>query len=149
MTNRPQGNIGSPPANGFNNEHSHKSSKRRSRVETGRLGEEAAAAYLQSEGYVIRSRNWRCKAGELDIVAEFGGVTVIVEVRTRTAGSTAAFGTAVESIDARKVYKVRTMAALYLQSHGLQHTAVRCDAVIVLLGQDGGAVEISHMQNVL
>ncbi|MNF95456.1 hypothetical protein D3C84_782130 [compost metagenome] len=113
------------------------------------MGEEAAAAYLQSEGYVIKSRNWRCKAGELDIVAEHGDVIVIVEVRTRTAGSSAVFGTAAESIDARKVHKVRTMATLYLQSHGLHHAAVRCDAVIVLLGQDGKALDISHMQNVL
>ncbi|GFN31912.1 YraN family protein [Paenibacillus xylaniclasticus] len=148
MTSRPRASGGDRMESGSSHWKGNRSPKGRSRVETGRIGEEAAAAYLQAEGYTIRSRNWRCRAGELDIVAEHNGVIVIVEVRTRTAGSSAAFGTAAESIDARKIHKVRTMAALYLQSNGLQHAAVRCDAVLVILGQDGSVEDVTHMQNV-
>jgi len=148
MTNRPQDSEVRAIGKSRRNERNGGLGQgRRNRVETGRLGEEAAADFLQAEGYAIKSRNWRCRAGELDIVAEHGGVIAIVEVRTRTAGSSAAFGTAEESIDARKAHKVRTLAAIYLQTYGLQHAAVRCDAVIVILGQDGTAVDITHMQN--
>jgi putative endonuclease len=50
----------------------------------GRLGEELAAADLESKGYMILVKNFRCKAGEIDIVAKRGNVMVFVEVKTRT-----------------------------------------------------------------
>ncbi|PWW06379.1 putative endonuclease [Paenibacillus cellulosilyticus] len=121
---------------------------KRSRIETGRLGEEAAAAYLATAGYRILSRNWRCKAGEMDIAAEHNGTLVIVEVRTRTLGSSSAFGMAVESIDARKAYKVRLVAEAYIQSNKLYNMPVRCDAITVTLAQDGTAADITQLQGV-
>lgn len=51
--------------------------------ELGKEGELLAANHLQSEGYVIRHRNWRCGHKELDIVAEKDGTLVFVEVKTR------------------------------------------------------------------
>ena len=50
--------------------------------ELGKEGELLAANHLQSEGYVIRHRNWRCGHKELDIVAEKDGTLVFVEVKT-------------------------------------------------------------------
>jgi putative endonuclease len=122
--------------------------QKRSRIETGRLGEDAAAAYLTAAGYRILSRNWRCKAGELDIAAEHNGTLVIVEVRTRTLGSSTAFGTAVESIDSRKAYKVRVVAEAYMQFNKLYNIPVRCDAVTVILAPDGTAADIKQLQGV-
>ena len=54
------------------------------RNEKGRLGEELAAADMESKGYMILVKNFRCKAGEIDIVAKRGNVMVFVEVKTRT-----------------------------------------------------------------
>lgn len=119
---------------------------KRSRIETGRLGEEAAAAHLMTAGYRILSRNWRIKAGELDIVAEHNGTIVIVEVRTRTLGSSTALGTALESIDARKAYKVRLVAEAYLQSNRMYNVPVRCDVITVTLAPDGTAADITQLQ---
>ncbi|WP_224753266.1 YraN family protein [Paenibacillus terricola] len=122
--------------------------RKRSRVEIGRLGEEAAAAYLAAAGYRIHARNWRCKAGELDIAAEHNGTLVIVEVRTRTLGSSMAYGTAAESIDARKAYKVRIAAEAYIQAHKLYNMPVRVDAMTITLAADGTASDITHLKAV-
>lgn len=113
----------------------------RSRIETGRLGEAAAAAWLETHGYRIAARNWRCKSGELDIAAMQNGTLVVVEVRTRSEGSSTAYGSAVESIDTRKARKVRIMAEVYIQSHKLYGIPVRCDAITVTLGADGAALQ--------
>ncbi len=53
------------------------------RIELGQYGEQLAARYLTDAGYVILDRNWRCRSGELDLVAQQGRITVICEVRTR------------------------------------------------------------------
>ena len=68
----------------------------RDRSSVGRRGEEAACAYLAERGYRILDRNWRCRLGEIDIVAERGDIVVFVEVRTRTGTR---FGTGAESVD--------------------------------------------------
>ncbi|GMK40705.1 UPF0102 protein [Paenibacillus sp. CCS19] len=122
---------------------------KRSRIETGRLGEEAAAVFLTAAGYRILARNWRSKAGELDIAAELNGTLVIVEVRTRTLGSSSAFGAALESIDARKAYRIRLAAEAYLQANKLYHMPVRVDAITVTLAADGTAADINQLQGVL
>lgn len=54
----------------------------RSRGQKGRDGEAAAASYLESEGWTMAARNWRCPAGELDIVAVRGEELAFVEVKT-------------------------------------------------------------------
>ena len=55
---------------------------RKNRIEKGRQGEAAAADFLESEGWTIAARNWRCPAGELDIVALRGEDLAFVEVKT-------------------------------------------------------------------
>ncbi|MGZ6792765.1 MAG: YraN family protein, partial [Mycobacteriales bacterium] len=50
----------------------------------GRWGEEHAVRHLEAAGYEVLSRNWRCREGELDIVARSGGALVFVEVKART-----------------------------------------------------------------
>ena len=64
----------------------------------GRYGEQCAADHLAAAGLEILARNWRCRAGELDIVARDGSQLVFVEVKTR---SSLAFGTPAEAVDRR------------------------------------------------
>ncbi|MFD1906071.1 YraN family protein [Paenibacillus rhizoplanae] len=70
------------------------------RQEKGAAAEQAARMYLTSRGYLIRDHNWRCRSGELDIIAEYEGALVFIEVRSRS--GSAMQGTAEESVDARK-----------------------------------------------
>lgn len=114
------------------------------RRETGRAGEEAAASRLSEAGYRILARNWRCRAGEIDLIAEDGGALVFVEVRART--NPTRFGTAIEAVDARKQRQVRAVAAYYLASHPVSGRSVRCDVVAVTFRSDGTVAELRHVK---
>lgn len=103
------------------------------RAELGRAGEDLAVRLLEDEGLLVLDRNWRDgRRGELDIVAwdEGGAALVFVEVRTRTG---AARGTALESVDARKVSRLTRLAAAWLACHDV-HGRVRLDVVAVTVG---------------
>ena len=114
------------------------------RVRTGRAGEEAAAEMLVATGYIIRHRNWRCRSGELDLIAEKDGWLVIVEVRTRRAGGR--FGTAAESVDYRKRRQLQTTAQVYMQSAGVQGRHVRFDVIAVSVDSDGKITTMEHYE---
>ena len=116
------------------------------RPETGRRGEEAAARYLAARGMRILHRNWRCRLGELDIVAEDGGTLVFVEVRTRRAAGR--YGTAAESVDARKLRRIAAAAQVYLASAGKPSAAVRFDVAACTLHPDD-SLTIEHLQGVM
>ena len=82
-----------------------------------RLGEPAedlAAAFLEREGFKILERNYRCKMGEIDLIAQSGDTTIFVEVRAR---SSEAFGGAAESITATKRARLVRAAHHYLACH--------------------------------
>ncbi|HEY6517614.1 MAG TPA: YraN family protein [Steroidobacteraceae bacterium] len=100
------------------------------RQKIGRRAEDLAAAYLQARGAQILLRNYRCRCGELDIVARFGASELaIVEVRTRSSN---AYGGAAASIDAGKRQRLVRAASLLLQQRkDLARLRVRFDAVIV------------------
>jgi putative endonuclease len=77
----------------------------------GRDAEEIAAAFLQSHGLTILERNYRCRLGEIDLVARDGTTTVFVEVRQRRSSS---FGGAAASITAAKRSKLLRAARHYM-----------------------------------
>lgn len=114
------------------------------RKATGRLGEDAAAQYLAGIGYAIVERNWRCRSGELDLVAECGECLVFVEVRTR---SSARYGHPAESVEGRKQAQVRRLAQIYLQMKGSRNVPIRFDVVAVQIGRDGEIGDILHIPN--
>lgn len=97
----------------------------RHRKALGVAGEQAAAAYLQRHGYEIVATRWRCRAGEIDIVAREGGELVFIEVRARSNG----IETALESITPQKQRQMLRVAAEYLDQHELTETNWRIDAV--------------------
>lgn len=113
------------------------------RRELGLKGEAAAAAYLESEGYRIIERNWRCPSGELDLIAETDGVIVFVEVRSRR--DTGTFGTAEESVDARKRNKVRETANFYLYRNRAFDKKTRFDVIAVVFTTGGELFRINHI----
>lgn len=85
----------------------------------GRWGEALAADYLRKKGYAIVEAGWRCRFGELDLVASDGACLCFVEIKLRRSD---AYGRAGEFVDRRKQEKLRATAQLYLAEHptGLQ-----------------------------
>ena len=96
----------------------------------GHDGELRAAAYLASHGLAILARNFRCRLGEIDVVARDGEVLVFVEVRLRSSGS---FGGALESITPHKQRRIQAAANLYLSK---LRRVPRCRFDVVLIEGD-------------
>ena len=111
----------------------------------GRYGEDVAARHLAEAGLVVLERNWRCQAGELDIVAREGDVLVVCEVKTRRS---LAYGSPLEAVTPVKAARLRRLAARWLAERGFRPATVRFDVVGVL--QDGhGPAQVQHVRGVL
>lgn len=97
------------------------------RARRGVEAETMAAAFLERRGLTIVVRNYRCRLGEIDLVARDGGTTVFVEVRSR---ATSAFGGAAASITPAKRLKLLKTARHYLSR---LRTAPECrfDALLI------------------
>ena len=87
-------------------------------------------------GMVVLDRNWRCVAGEIDLVLRDGPVLVFCEVKTR---ASAAFGAPLEAVSAAKVARLRRLAARWMNEHGVYADEVRLDLVGVRLDVGGRA----------
>lgn len=110
----------------------------------GQRGEDIAVGHLQQRGYVIVARNWRCPAGEIDIVAREGETLAFVEVRTRRGER---FGTPEESITPGKQARLVTLAETYLQEEDLADVAWRIDVVGIVLGRHGEVRRANLIRN--
>ena len=108
----------------------------------GQGGEDLAWNHLRRAGYTLVARNFRSRYGEIDLVVERGGVIVFVEVRSRRGDR---FGTALESIDARKQRQIGRMAAEFLARRRLGDRRARFD-VVAVEWQDAEA-RIDHLEN--
>lgn len=111
------------------------------RTELARRGEDAATAYLERIGYTIVHRNWRCPAGEADIVALDGESVVIVEVKTRRSNRA---GTPEEAVSPTKQKRLGRVARHYLAESGLNDSALRFDVVAIHPIADDRAVLRHH-----
>jgi len=101
----------------------------------GQAAETAAAEYLVRAGLTILQRNFRCRFGEIDLIARDGDAVVFVEVRMRRRGD---FGGAAESITGAKRARLIKAAGFYLSS---QARTPRCRFDAVLVSGPGGGVE--------
>lgn len=110
----------------------------------GREGEQAAVEYLTERGFRILDRNWRCGDGEIDIVAVERHSLVVCEVKTR---SGTRFGTPLEAIGRAKRGRLRRLAVLWLNAHGVRFDQIRID-VIGLLYEGTGGFTIEHVRGV-
>jgi putative endonuclease len=110
--------------------------------ELGSRGESIAATYLTDAGLRVLDRNWRCRDGELDIVARDGGAIVFCEVKTRRATG---FGHPVEAVPVTKQRRLRTLAQRWLAAHDEHAPDLRFDVVGVLVRPAGPAV-VTHLR---
>ncbi len=98
----------------------------------GAIGEEAVAAWYVDRGYEIVERNWRSRAGELDLIVRRGRTFVFCEVKTR---SSTAFGAPVEAVTRTKQARLRILAARWLEHSDVAAGEIRFDVASVLDGQ--------------
>lgn len=108
------------------------------RAELGRRGEALAVAVLEAQGFTIVERNFRCRAGEIDLVALDGPTLVFVEVRSRRGDR---LGTPFDSVDPRKQARVTRVARHFLAARGVGDRDVRFDVVGVRFDAEPPAVE--------
>lgn len=114
------------------------------RKRLGQKGEEAAACYLNQQGYSVLRRNYTCAMGEIDLIALDKGVLVFVEVRSR---SSTGFGLAQESVTRRKQRKLRQLAWHYLIAQGKTSCRCRFDVIAVLFDGEGAVISLDHIIN--
>ena len=109
----------------------------------GLYGEKLAGNYLQSIGYEILERNWRCNIGEIDLIVRDKSRYVFVEVKTRNG---AGFGHPFEAITDAKLSRLRKLVSEWCRARQLSGIDVRIDAVSVLV--DKGKVQLEHLKQV-
>jgi putative endonuclease len=114
-----------------------------SRQALGRWGEETAAAYLHSKGFEVLARNARTPYGEIDLVARRDGVTLFVEVKTRSSDK---LGNPEESVNARKQEHMLAAAEHYAAEHAIDNWQID---VIAITGRPGWKHSLRHFENAL
>jgi putative endonuclease len=116
------------------------------RGELGALGEQLAVDHLIGLGLTILTRNWRCRYGELDVIAADAATNtvVFVEVKTRTGDG---FGGLAQAVTAQKVRRLRRLAAVWLAGQDTRWAEVRIDVIGVRLGRRRNP-EIVHVGGV-
>ncbi len=117
-----------------------------SRAEIGALGEQLAVDYLGQLGLRVVVRNWRCRYGELDIIAadDAARAVVFVEVKTRTGDQ---FGGVEQAVTPAKVRRLRRLAGLWLAQQRGSWATERIDVIAIRIGRCH-TPEITHIQGV-
>ncbi|MCK5471718.1 YraN family protein [Candidatus Gracilibacteria bacterium] len=94
----------------------------------GNTGEQIAERFLRSRGLEILAKNFHAREGEVDIVARDGETIIFVEVKARRNQK---FGSAIESVDERKLEKIAAAGERFLQKNSLENSAWRVDVIAI------------------
>lgn len=116
----------------------------RAKDRLGQRGERLAEEYLRMSGAAILDRNWRCRDGELDIVAADSGTLVAVEVKARRSWD---YGHPFEAVDAAKLGRVARLASSWAREHPVAHLGRRVD-VIAVTGAQLESPVLEHLRGV-
>lgn len=114
------------------------------RAELGRWGEELAATYLVERGARILARNYRSRAGELDLVVEHDSDLVGVEVKTRRPNQPAL---PEEAVGAAKLARLERLLAAFAQNSAYEECGWRIDVVAVEVAGDGTVLRLEHIRD--
>jgi putative endonuclease len=109
------------------------------RQQFGQRGEELAVAHLRKKGYKLIERNYRTRAGEIDIIAKHKGRIVFIEVKTRRTGR---YGDPKSAVTLKKQRKISMVALTYLKKYHTLQTPARFDVVTVRSTDAGDAIDI-------
>jgi putative endonuclease len=114
----------------------------RAKDELGRYGEDVAVEHLRSAGLEVLERNWRCRWGEIDVVAVDGDCLVVCEVKTRRSNRT---GSPLEAVTRAKLARLRRLSAVWLAAQERHFPQIRID-VIGVLRPPRGQVQVEHLK---
>jgi putative endonuclease len=98
----------------------------------------AACGFLKEHGYEILEKNYKCKLGEIDVIARRHGRLAFIEIKTRTSVQ---FGTPQEAVDLRKQEKILMVAQWYMKEKKVVKTPVAFD-MVAILWKEGQTPEI-------
>ncbi|MBM3121974.1 MAG: YraN family protein [Chloroflexi bacterium] len=112
----------------------------------GAWGEARAREHLLAQGYTLLASNWRCREGELDLVAEIEGTLVFVEVKTRRS---TAYGRPEEAISARKARHLVQAALSYLEASQVADRDWRVDVIAITAARGPRLVQLEHFVDAL
>ncbi len=113
------------------------------RKKLGSQGEDIAADFLKKRGLRVVEKNFRCRLGEVDIIAIDKNTICFVEVKTRRSF---VFGSGMESVLVRKQKKIMKTALLYLKMKGLSESDFRFDVISILL-RDSQMPHVEYLEN--
>ncbi|MGE5380230.1 MAG: YraN family protein [Methylocystaceae bacterium] len=113
------------------------------RQQLGQLGEEIAVRHLKNLGYNILQQRYRTAQGEIDIIANYQGTLIFIEVKARTSTR---YGLPSEAVTYHKQTKIRQTALAYLQAEKPRYNDLRFD-VISLLFDTSGQHQLEHIKN--
>ena len=114
------------------------------RKELGAKGEKLAAKFLKRKGYKIIQCNYKCKLGEIDIIARHDETFVFTEVKTRR---TLEFGPPQYAITAAKRKQISKVALSYIREKRLNGQSCRFDVIAITFSPESRKPEIEHIQN--
>lgn len=114
------------------------------RNEIGAYGENVAEKYLRNKKYNIIDRNFNCRNGEIDIIAQEKDIYVFVEVKTRRDTS---YGRPMEAINAYKLRNMVRTVEVYRKMKHLYDVPIRLDAIEVIINSEK-KVKINHIENI-
>jgi len=116
--------------------------------QVGGVGERLARSHLEARGYRIVEANYRCRWGEIDLIAREGPVWVFVEVRTRRS---VAFGIPEESLTESKARRLMLTAQDYLrrQAAASSEAQWRIDLIAIRLGRGQRVLDVRHLENIV
>ncbi|GAB3456096.1 YraN family protein [Actinophytocola sediminis] len=101
---------------------------------TGTRGEDLATRYLEQQGLVVLSKNWRCREGELDLVATDRRKLIVCEVKTRTSTN---YGHPAEAVTGEKANRIRRLSRQWRAAHEVGWCEERFDIIAITWPPDG------------
>jgi putative endonuclease len=117
------------------------------RKKLGDFGEQVATAHLMRQGYALIARQWRCAAGEIDLLMRDGATLVFVEVRTRRSDYS---GAAEESVGRGKQARLSALAYTYLEVRSTPADQLwRIDVVAVDIDRSGRVAGVRHIRDAI
>lgn len=109
----------------------------------GSYGETIAKQHLMGGGYNILAQNFRCRHGEIDIIAQKGDYIIFVEVKTRR---TVSYGMPAEAVDRKKQIRYGKTASMYIRNNRLLDNSYRFDIIEIYMSYNG-SYTINHIEN--
>ncbi len=112
-------------------------------IKLGSQGESLAEKYLKKKGYLMIERNFRCKYGEIDIIAMDGPTLVFVEVKTRRS---LRYGLPCEAVNDAKIRHLKRMVSYYMTVCGMENRDARIDVIEILM--EAECPYLRHIENI-